>query len=106
MRSLISVFIFTLIPITYSYSEIKDKRVYDSFYEGCMLERDTSFTYQEMSNYCECAGKGVMKNFTVKELMILEGKIIAADKDDELKVAVANEKFMSVISSCVSKIIN
>ena len=71
-----------------------------------MLEKDPSFTYQEMSNYCECAGKSVMKNFTVKELMILEGKMIAAGKDDELRVAAANEKFMSIVSNCISKIIN
>ena len=43
-----------------------------------MLEKDPAFTYQEMSTYCECTGNAVMKNFTVKELMILEGKIAAA----------------------------
>tara|TARA_X000001036_G_C20242711_1_gene628759 strand:- start:413 stop:628 length:216 start_codon:yes stop_codon:yes gene_type:complete len=70
-----------------------------------MLERGQNYTYQEFSTYCQCSGEGVMKNFTVKELMILEGKMIAAGKDDELKVAAANEKFMSIITHCVSKII-
>ena len=89
-----------------SFSEIKDKRVYDNFYQSCMKEKDASFTYQEMSTYCECSGKAVMKNFTVEELMILEGEILAAGEENEMRVAAANEKLMSIITSCVSKIIN
>ena len=66
--------LFILVSVSNSFSEIKDKRVYDNFYNSCMLEKASNFTYQEMSTYCQCAGKAVMANFTVKELMILEGK--------------------------------
>ena len=99
--------IFVLILTNSASAEITDKRVYDNFYKSCMLEKDPAFTYQEMSTYCECTGNAVMKNFTVKELMILEGKIAAASsQEDEFKVAAANDKFMNLIIDCVAKIIN
>ncbi len=105
MRYLLILFI--LILTNSSFAEITDKRVYDNFYKSCMLEKDPAFTYQEMSTYCECTGKAVMKNFTVKELMILEGKIAAAGSDEEeFKVAATNDKFMNLVIDCVSKIIN
>tara|TARA_A100001011_G_C13771986_1_gene619578 strand:- start:329 stop:544 length:216 start_codon:yes stop_codon:yes gene_type:complete len=69
-----------------------------------MSERDSSITYSEMSKYCSCSGKGVMEEFTVKELILLEGKIAAASKEDEFKIAAANEKFMNIIASCASEI--
>ncbi len=100
----------TILALTFTnsaFGEITDKRVYDNFYKSCMLEKDPAFTYHEMSTYCECTGKAVMKNFTVKELMILEGKIAAAGSDEEeYKIAATNDKFMNLIIDCVSKIIN
>ena len=105
MRFLILTLLFISVSISNSLSEIKDKRVFNNFYNSCMLEKDPNFTTKEMSTYCNCAGKGVVKKFTVKELMILEGKIIAAGKDDEMRVAAANKKFMSIIADCASKII-
>ncbi|MBD1169625.1 hypothetical protein IDH01_04055 [Pelagibacterales bacterium SAG-MED08] len=105
MRLLILTLLFISVSISNSLSEIKDKRVFNNFYNSCMLEKDPNFTTKELSIYCNCAGKGVVKKFTVKELMILEGKIIAAGKDDEMRVAAANKKFMSIIADCVSKII-
>ena len=90
-----------------AFGEITDKRVFNNFYKSCMLEKDPAFTYQEMSTYCECTGNAVMKNFTVKELMILEGKIAAAgSEEEEIKIAATNDKFMNLIIDCVSKIIN
>ncbi|MDA7488482.1 hypothetical protein N9A53_05690 [Candidatus Pelagibacter ubique] len=86
-------------------SEIKDKRIYDNFYNSCMAEKTPDFTYDEMSIYCSCTAKKVMKNFTVQELMMLEGKIIAADESEQMKVVAANEKFMKAVSFCLSKII-
>ncbi len=69
-----------------------------------MEDREPSITYSEMSNYCSCAAKGVMKKFTVKELILFESKITAASKEDELKIAAANEKFMNIIASCAAKL--
>ena len=56
-----------------------------------MEDRDPSITYNEMSYYCSCAANGVMKKFTVKELVLFESKISAASKEDELRVAAANK---------------
>ena len=103
----LSLYIFLIIAsmTVNAISEIKDKRVYDNFYNSCMEEKAPEFTYDEMSIYCSCTAKKVMKNFTVQELMMLEGKIIAADEREQLKVAAANDKFMKAISFCISKII-
>ena len=103
MNKIIYIF-FLLLFTTNSYSEIKDKRVYDNFFNSCMEDRDPSITYNEMSNYCSCAANGVMKKFTVKELVLFESKISAASKEDELRVAAANEKFMNIIASCAAKL--
>ena len=103
MNKIIYIF-FLILLTTNSYSEITDKRIYDNFYNGCIKEREPSITYSEMSNYCSCTAKGVMKKFTVKELILFESKITAASKEDELKIATANEKLMNIIASCAAKL--
>ena len=50
-------------------SEIKDKRVFDNFYNACMKEKSSEFTYDEFSIYCSCTAKKVMKNFTVQNML-------------------------------------
>ena len=103
----LSLYIFLIITsmTVNAISEIKDKRVFDNFYNACMKEKSSEFTYDEFSIYCSCTAKKVMKNFTVQELMMLEGKIIAADESEQLKVAAANDKLMKAVSFCISKII-
>jgi len=109
MNLIIKLFLIVFILSNFSsvsYSEITDKRVYDNFYNGCMLEQDSSVTYDQMSNYCSCAGNNIMKNFTIEELMMLEGKILSSDEENQLKIAMANEKFLSAIAKCAEKIYN
>tara|TARA_B110000503_G_scaffold42186_1_gene69126 strand:- start:4420 stop:4743 length:324 start_codon:yes stop_codon:yes gene_type:complete len=103
----LSIYIFLIIAsmTVNAISEIKDKRVYDNFYNNCMKEKTPVFTYDEFSTYCSCTAKQVMKNFTMQEMVMLEGKMMAVDKSEQMKIVAANEKLIKAVAFCISKII-
>ena len=97
----------TLFILFFSYSalaEIKDKRIYNNFYDTCMEERVSDFSIQEQSTYCSCSGKKVMKEFTIKELILLEADLIQVNEDEQIKIALANDKLLDIFVSCFSEI--
>ena len=49
--------------------------------------------------------KQVMKNFTMQEMVMLEGKMMAVDKSEQMKIVAANEKLIKAVAFCISKII-
>ena len=101
------LFVFCFIH-NFSFSEIKDKRVWDNFYTSCMGEYNPSwgFTENEFKIYCTCAADQVTKKFNVKELMLLESKLTKSNsEEEELKVLLANKKMEEIVADCVSKVL-
>ena len=101
-------FLFCFIQ-NFSFSEIKDKRVWDNLYSSCMGEYNPSLglTNNEFKKYCTCTANQVTKKFNVKELVLLESKIYKSNsEEEELKVLMANKKMEEIVADCISKIIN
>jgi len=108
MKNILLSFIFLLSFQNFLNAEIKDARVRQNFYSTCHAEFDPKlgFTKNEHHTYCSCAADEVMKSFTVKELMLLESKMVQqSSEDDQIKVALANKKFEGIIIDCASKIL-
>ncbi len=104
---LLYLFVFFIIH-NFSYSEIKDKRVWNNLYSSCMGEFNSEwgFTKTEFKKYCTCTANQVTKKFDVKELVLLESKITkSSSEEEELKALMANKKMEEIIADCVSKVI-
>ncbi len=100
-------FLFCFIQ-NFSFSEIKDKRVWDNLYSSCMGEYTPSagLTKNEFKTYCKCTADQITKKFNVKELVLLESKMSQKNsEEEELKVLMANKKMEEIVADCVSKII-
>ena len=61
MKMLLTLFV--LLFSTSGFAEIKDKRIFNNFYNSCMEERPSDITLNEMKKYCSCAGNNVMEGF-------------------------------------------
>tara|TARA_B100001989_G_scaffold179417_1_gene130039 strand:+ start:105 stop:440 length:336 start_codon:yes stop_codon:yes gene_type:complete len=102
------LFVFCFIH-NFSFSEIKDKRVWDNLYSSCIGEYNasTGFTNNEFKNYCKCTANQITKKFNVKELVLLESKITQSNsEDEEVKILLANKKMEEIVADCVSKILS
>ena len=97
--------LFVLLFSTSGFAEIKDKRIFNNFYNSCMEERPSDITLNEMKKYCSCAGNNVMRDFTIQEILLIERDIsLANSEEEEIKIAMANEKIFNIFSSCIEEI--
>ena len=82
-----------------SFAKIQDYRVYKNVYEGCLK------TSSQQTIYCGCIARTVMNEFTVKELKLMEKKIVNLTEDQQLKFIAANDKIWKITSNCLRETI-
>ena len=99
---LLSFFSISLIFSHSSFSKINDKRVYNNLYTSCKKSSDPQFTSNKISSYCTCVADNVTQKLTVKELIAVELDINSVkDKDEKLRIGLANKKVKEILSICL-----
>tara|TARA_B100000700_G_C14318148_1_gene522388 strand:+ start:56 stop:373 length:318 start_codon:yes stop_codon:yes gene_type:complete len=103
---ILSALIVLLIPSSL-FAEIKDRRIYENFYDACMAQKTSTTTMSEMNRYCECSGNRIMKDFTLGEIMLIERDIaLAKNEEEEIQIAYANDKLFNIIVQCSEEVFN
>tara|TARA_B110000503_G_scaffold74171_1_gene114591 strand:+ start:203 stop:499 length:297 start_codon:yes stop_codon:yes gene_type:complete len=88
-----------------SFSKINDKRIYNNLYKGCKKTADPQLTSSEISSYCSCIADNVTEQLTVKELIAIELDLNSVkDKEEKLRIGLANKKVKSILSICLQKL--
>ena len=98
-------FSMTLIFSHSSFSKINDKRVYNNLYKSCKKSSDPQLTSSEISSYCSCIADNVTEKLTVKELIAIELDLKSVkDKEEKLRIGLANKKVKVILSICLQKL--
>ena len=88
-----------------SFSKINDKRIYNNLYTSCKKSSEPQFTSNQISSYCLCIADNVTQKLTVKQLIALELDINSVeDKDEKLRIGLANKKVKEILSICLQKL--
>ena len=107
MNKFFLAIILILLTFNAVNAKIEDPRVWTNFYEGCYKEYDSSsgLTRQEHVKYCSCSADGVVDQMEVRELLLLETKMLKEkNEEDQARVLLANNKLTNILVNCLSKI--
>ena len=88
-----------------SFSKINDKRVYNNLYKSCKKSSGSQLTSSKISSYCSCVADNVTEKLTVKELIALEIDLNSVkDKEEKIRIGLANKKVKVILSICLPKL--
>ena len=88
-----------------SFSKINDNRVYNNLYTSCKKSSGSQLTSNQISSYCSCIADNVTQKLTVKELTAVELDINSVkDKDEKLRIGMANKKIKEILYICLQKL--
>jgi hypothetical protein len=89
-----------------SFAKIQDYNIYKNVYEGCLKTiSHQTFSSSQQTSYCGCTARTIMNEFTVKELTLVEKKMVNLTEDQGLKVLAANDKLWKITTNCVREIL-
>ena len=98
---------FLLFQIPIAQSEIADKEVIISIFDGCMSEQTSAVKTGAMLEYCACYANKISLGMDISEVYLLELDLLSAgqDKMKQAQIALANKKLNEYLKDCLSRLV-
>ncbi len=97
---------FLLFQIPFAQSEITDKAVITSIFDGCMSEQTSAVKTGAMLEYCACYANKISLGMDISEVYLLGMDLLAAGNDEtkRAQIALANKKLNEYLKDCISRL--
>ena len=98
---------FLLFQIPIAQSEISDKEVITSIFDGCMSEQTSAVKTGAMLEYCACYANKISLGMDISEVYLLGMDLLSAgdDKMKQAQIALANKKLNEYLKDCLSRLV-
>lgn len=98
---------FLLFQIPIAQSEISDKAVITSIFDGCMSEQTSAVKTGAMLEYCACYANKISLGMDISEVYLLGMDLLSAgdDKMKQAQIALANKKLNEYLKDCLSRLV-